>query len=281
MFWMTLVLALKWIWDREKNHDAVLMVSDSRVTYGPVTYEAKKIHPVFVNGIPVAIAGGSGDAAIVKYGYHVVDTVTQKYIETEGENTTPTQEEFRWIVGEVEKALIKRFRELREMGIDVSFNMILSSVDPNGRASIYHFDSRGLAEPVHDTPGFAIIGSGSITGGLLLLRLLGYSPRVELNWGLLSTFIVDMVSEIDPSVGPFVGESWLMRVEDGKVALGAINEEALREFKEQVRKRKELIQELMLLCDVLGEDKVEELILTSLAEVGEDERREGDNKGQS
>jgi len=278
---MTLVLALKWIWDREKNHDAVLMVSDSRITYGPVTYEAKKIHPVFVNGIPVVIAGGSGDAAIVKYGYHVVDAVAQKYMENEGKDTTPTHEEFRRIVGEVEKALIKRFRELREMGIDVSFNMILSSVDPNGRASIYHFDSRGLTEPVHDTPGFAIIGSGSITGGLLLLRLLGYSPSVELNWGLLSTFIVDMVSEIDPSVGPFVGESWLMRVEDGKVALGAINEEALREFKEQVRKRKELIQELMFLCDVLGEDKVEEVILTSLAGVGEDERREGDNTGQS
>ncbi|QDA31129.1 hypothetical protein FH039_05295 [Thermococcus indicus] len=278
---MTLVLALKWIWDKEKNHDAVLMVSDSRVTYGPVTYEAKKIHSVFVNGIPVAIAGGSGDAAIVKYGYHVVDEVAQKYMENGDRGTTLTQEEFRELVGEVEKALIKRFRELREMGIDVSFNMILSSVDPEGRASIYHFDSRGLAEPVHDTPGFAIIGSGSITGGLLLLRLLGYSPSVELNWGLLSTFIVDMVSEIDPSVGPFVGESWLMRVENEKVALGQIKDEALREFKEQVRKRKELIQELMFLCDVLGEEKVEEVLFSSLMEVDEDDRREGDDKGQS
>jgi len=269
---VTLVLALKWIWDKEKNQDAVLMVSDSRVTYGPVTYEAKKIHPIVVNGIPVAIAGGSGDAALIKYSYHVVDSIARRYVESRGE--TPSQEEFRELVGEVENALIQRFRGLREIGLDVSFSMILSSVDPDGRASIYQFDSRGLAEPVHDTPGFAIIGSGSVTGGLLLLRLLGYSPSVELNWGLLSTFIVDMVSEIDPSVGPFVGESWLMRVEDGEVALGPIREEALRDFKEQVRKRKELIQELMLLCDVLGEEKVEEVLFGSLTGVDEDDRHE-------
>ncbi|NJE06477.1 hypothetical protein E3E36_10055 [Thermococcus sp. M36] len=276
---MTLVLALKWIWDKEKKHDAVLMVSDSRVTYGPVTYEAKKIHPITVNGVPVAIAGGSGDAALIKYGYYVVDSITRKYMENK--ETTPSQEEFRGLIGEIENVLIQRFRELRSMGIEISFTMILSSVDPEGKASIYHFDSRGLAEPVHDTPGFAIIGSGSITGGLLLLRLLGYSPSVELNWGLLSTFIVDMVSEIDPSVGPFVGESWLMRVENGRVALGQIKEEALKEFKEQVRKRKELIQELMFLCDVLGEDEVEKVILSSLTGAGGNEGHEGDDKGQS
>ncbi|WP_153012528.1 Ntn hydrolase family protein [Pyrococcus kukulkanii] len=264
MIYVTLVLALKWLWNREREQEAVLMASDSRVTYGPITYEAKKIHPVGVKekDIPVGIAGGSGDAALVKYGYSVVDAVVEEFMKNKDE--TPSQREFSYIVREVENQLISRFRELRSMGIDINFNMILASVDPEGKASIYHFDSRGLAEPVHDTPGFAIIGSGSITGGMLLLRLLGYSPDSEQNWGLLSTFIIDMVSEVDPAVGPFVGESWLMRVEDGKVALGPIKEEALKEFKEQVRKRKELIRELMFLCDVVGEDRVEEGLIEML-----------------
>jgi len=34
----------------------------------------------------------------------------------------------------------------------------------------------------------------------------------------LSAFIIDVVSEIDPSVGPFIGESYYMRIEKGKVS---------------------------------------------------------------
>jgi hypothetical protein len=120
-------------------------------------------------------------------------------------------------VYQVESTLIKRFRELREQGLKPDFSMILASVSPQGRASMYVFDSNSLAEPVHDNPGFALIGTGFVTGGNLLLRLLGYSA--EESWlfelGLLSAFIIDVVSEVDPAVGPFIGESYLMRIENG------------------------------------------------------------------
>jgi len=143
--------------------------------------------------------------------------------------------------------------------LEPSFQLVLGSVDIDGEASLYQFDSRGLAEPVHDDPGYAIIGSGLVTGGVLLLRLLGYHPDVDL--GMLTAFILDMVSEVDPSVGPFVGESYLMRVDakEGEryIALGPLKPEAVREYKDKISRRRELIRELWRLCDDVGEDEVE------------------------
>ena len=109
---------------------------------------------------------------------------------------------------------MNRLNKLRKMGIDPSFQLILGSVDLDGRASLYEFDGRGLAEPMHEDPGYAIIGSGMITGGILLLKLLGYNSEIDL--GLLTAFILDTVSEVDYSVGPFVGESYLMRLKRGR-----------------------------------------------------------------
>jgi hypothetical protein len=137
--------------------------------------------------------------------------------------------------------------------------MILASVDESGRASIYLFDNRGLAEPVHDNPGFAVIGTGFFTGGNLLLRLLGYTPQESsvLDIGILSTFIIDVVSEIDPAVGSFIGESYLMRVEKSKVVLGPLREEAIKKHKRMAQLRKEMIRRLWRLLDSIGEQEVE------------------------
>ena len=123
-----------------------------------------------------------------------------------------------------------------------------------------------MAEPIHEDPGYAIIGSGMITGGILLLRLLGYRPNIDL--GMLTAFILDMVSEFDPSVGPFVGESSLMRIEkrdnEKYVALGPLKAEALREYKEKISKRRELIRELWKLCDEIGEEEIEKKLKVAL-----------------
>ena len=89
--------------------------------------------------------------------------------------------------------------------------------------------------------------------------------------GVLTSFIIDAVSEVDATVGPFMGESWLMRVEKGKVILGPLKEEALREFKERIAKRKELIRDLWLLCDHVGEDKVKEALATLSEKLDKDE----------
>lgn len=117
---------------------------------------------------------------------------------------------------------------------------------------------RGLAEPVHDNPGFAVIGTGFFTGGNLLLRLLGYTSGESyiFDIGALSILIIDVVSEIDPAVGPFIGESYYMRVENGKVVLGPLKEEAIKEYKEKAQQRKEILRRLWRLLDLVGEQEI-------------------------
>jgi transcription initiation factor IIE alpha subunit len=54
-----------------------------------------------------------------------------------------------------------------------------------------------------------------------------------------------------------------MRVENGEVLLGPLKEEAIKEYKERVRRRKELIRRMWRIFDALGEEdiaaKIEEL----------------------
>ena len=253
---MTLVIALKW---PISTGESILMVSDTRATTSVgIMYEAKKIHPIISeDGKNLGIVGGAGDPALVKWGFEAADQIIKAHA---GDDGLIYFDEVRDAVRRMEDIFMRRFQELRNRGLDPSFQLVLGSVDLDGKASLYQFDSKGLAEPLHEDPGYAIIGSGMITGGILLLRLLGYRPNIDL--GMLTAFILDMVSEVDPSVGPFVGESYLMRLEkrdDEKyVALGPLKAEALREYKEKISKRRELIRELWKFCDEIGEEEVEE-----------------------
>ncbi|MCC6019115.1 MAG: hypothetical protein LM601_08790 [Candidatus Verstraetearchaeota archaeon] len=257
---MTLILALKWM---DEKGEGVVISSDSRATVGPVSYETRKVYPIILKSgedyVPLAVAGGAGDASIIKQCYRICEKILVDTSVKEWYGCTPSFDQFEGVVSRIESRFIERFRALRDNGIEPDFSMILASVDYNGRASIYVFDDKGLAEPVHDNPGFAVIGKGFFTGGNLLLRLLGYSPQEssKLDLGALSTFIIDVVSEIDPAVGPFIGESYFMRVEDGKVVLGPLKEEAVKEYKEKIQRRKEILRKIWRLLDSIGEDKVE------------------------
>jgi 20S proteasome alpha/beta subunit len=276
---MTLVIALKL---RLSEGEAVLVSSDSRVTYGPIAYESRKVHPIYMTKnneeIDLAVAGGAGDSSIVKYGYSIVESVLRGRSERLGFRPL-SHSEFREAIQEIEEKLLSRLQELRRIGIDFSFNMALGSVDQDGTASLYVFDHRGLAEPVHDDPGFAIIGKGAATGGVLLTRLLGYSPERSsaLELGMLSAFVIDMVSEIDPEVGPFLGESILMRVQKGRVTMGPLEVRALKEYKARIEKRRELLRELQLLCDRYGEEMIEK----AFRRVGQGRTRGKKDKGSA
>jgi hypothetical protein len=268
---------LKWIIE---DKESVTISSDSKVTVGPVSYEARKIYPIILETdgkyVPLAVAGGAGEASLIKQGYRICERVLTDLAVREWDKRTPSFEQFEKAVECVESCLIKRFRELREHGIEPSFNMILASVDPTGKASMYLFDDRGLAEPVHDNPGFAVIGTGFVTGGNLLLRLLGYAAEESyaVDMVALPTFIIDVVSEIDPAVGPFVGESWFMRVEGKEVLLGPLKEEAIKDYKIRAMRRRDLMRRLWRLFDVAGEEKVEQVIRELEKEVLKEESSE-------
>jgi len=254
---MTLVIASKWMFN---EGEAILITCDSRATTPiGIMYEVKKAYPIMIGEEPIAIASGAGDPSLIKWGFEEAEEILKSYARR---NYPLNFEDFRNAIRDIEYSFMKRFSEIRSYGLKPSFQMVIGSVDLNGKASLYLFDDNGLAEPVHDNPGYAIIGSGFITGALLLLRLLGYS--MDLDLGMLSTFIIDLVSEVDTSVGPFIGESYLMRIEikNGKktLALGPLKLEALREYKNKVVKRKEIIKEIWKIFDEIGEEEIEKMI---------------------
>lgn len=264
---MTLVLAFKCTY---KNKEAILVSSDSKATtaFG-IAYEVKKLHPIYLEGKshrPVAIASGAGDTSLIKSGFKLADQV----LLTRAAKEYPvSHDSFVKASQEIEAALVSKFSQLRNFGVDTSFQMILCGLDLSGKAAMYLFDSRGLAEPVHENPGYAIIGSGFVTGGILLLRLLGYEPDLELSsLGLLTTFVLDTVSEVDTAVGPFVGESYLMRIEDEKepkrLVLGALKDEALIEYKRKVAERKDIVRLLWNYADAIGENNLKKLLEEAL-----------------
>ena len=274
---MTLIIACKC---SEGEEEQILMTSDSRVTLGPITYETRKIYPITLNDIPLAIAGGSGDSAVIKQAYRICEKILHEQSINNWNSQPPTFEQFEEVVNRIETILVRRFKNLRDQGMDISFNLILGSVDINSKASLYLFDSRGLAQPVHESPGYSIIGMGFFTGGNLLLNLLGCHPEnINVSHSLyLSTFIIEVVSEIDPSVGPFIGENWLMKAENNHLYLGSLQEEAVRYTKEEVSKRRDIFKRIWACCDELDLsyifekiEELEEMILEPEAEEEEEE----------
>ena len=263
---MTLVVAL--VWGR-----GILVSADSRASTGFVYHEERKVYPIYIvhddKEYDLAIVAGAGDVALVKQGFHVIERVFREWFFHVGlkEGRNPRASEVGEIVGEIERRLIQRYCELRNVGIEPSIQLLLAIVTQEGKPLLYIFDSRGIAEPVHDNPGYALLGSGTITGGLLLLRLLDYHPGEAWEWdlGLLSAFIIDMVSEVDPSVSPFLGESFYIRYDEkeGKVVLGPLKIEVYKEYKDRVRKRRELLRYIWNLAEKLGE-KSEETIIEKL-----------------
>jgi len=206
---MTLILAFKLT---HGDGEAVLVASDSKATaaFG-IAYDVKKIRPIRFKGSTVGIVSGAGDSALVKAGFKLADDILLRYAEKE---CPVSQESFAKAAEEVQSGLLAKFSQLRSLNLEPDFRMILCGLDLSGKASIYTYDSRGFCEPVHENPGYAIIGSGFVTGGVLLLKLLGYTPDVGVEGlALMNTFILDNVSEVDTAVGPFVGESYLMRIE--------------------------------------------------------------------
>lgn len=257
---MTLILAFKLI---HGDGEAVLVASDSKATaaFG-IAYEVKKIRPIRFKGSAVGIVSGAGDSALVKAGFKLADDILVRYAEKE---YPVSHDAFAKAAEEVQSGLLTKFSQLRGLNLDPDFRMILCGLDLSGKASIYSYDGRGLSEPVHENPGYAMIGSGFVTGGVLLLKLLGYTPDVGLDGlGLMSTFILDNVSEVDTAVGPFVGECYLMRIEHDKGArqifLGALKDEALVEYKRKASSRRDLLRMVWKASDRLGEEKVRELL---------------------
>ena len=218
---MTLIVAIC-ICDGENQ--GILFSSDSQATMGPLTYRVHKVAPICEPNTdePLAIAAGAGDAAMVKKAIDISKQILCETSNREWENRTPTFDQFKQTVSEIEIALIDKIQFYKSRCLNLDFAFLLGSVSPDGIASLYFLDERGLAQPVQSDPGFACIGSGFFLGGNLLLQQF-YSENMELDNAVdLTTYVINQVSMVDSSVGPFEGESWYFRLQDGKPFIGGL-----------------------------------------------------------
>jgi 20S proteasome alpha/beta subunit len=114
-----LLIALKWI---VEGKEGVVMSLDSKVSVGPVSYETRKVYPILLTvdgeNVPLAIAGGAGDASLIKQSYRVCERVLRDMAVGEWNGKTPSFDQFEEAVKRIESAFIGRFRELRDQRAD-------------------------------------------------------------------------------------------------------------------------------------------------------------------
>jgi hypothetical protein len=254
---MTFIIALRW-------GNGILVTADTRVSsFVGIMREERKVFPIvfYKNGeeYDLALVAGSGDAAIIKQNMENIQKIFGTWFTSLQKPRNPKEDEIEEIVEEIENYLINRYSQLEKVGIKPETNMLLATVTQEGNPKLYRFDDRGLCEPLHDNPGYALIGSGTLTGGLLLLKLFDYDPiKFVGDRGLFSSFLIDCVSEVDTSVSPFTGDSFYIRWDENKkkVVMGPLSPEWIKEFKEKSALRKRLIPLFWFILDKLGEEKI-------------------------
>ncbi|MEM4447252.1 MAG: hypothetical protein QW328_07155 [Nitrososphaerota archaeon] len=92
---MTLLIALKWVIE---GKEGVVISSDSKVTVGPVSYETRKVYPILLmadgEAVPLAVAGGAGDASLIKQSYRICERILRDMAVREWGKKTPSFEQF-------------------------------------------------------------------------------------------------------------------------------------------------------------------------------------------
>jgi len=253
---MTLVVAFRY-------GRGVVMASDSRSVLGPTAEEVRKLRPVYLiakggREVHLAVAGGSGDGAVVKQSYRDVETAFREFYRQRGRH--PRGEEVYDVAEEIQQRLLTRYQALKSLGYEPEASLIVSTVTGDGSPHIFQYSNGVLNDRSED--GYAMAGLGRDTGGVLLLSLLGYRPDAEWDMGLLTFFLIDAISLANPYVSPLTTEvdNFYIRWQDGEVVMGPLKPESFREYKERVKKRIQLIRTLWQLAETIGEDKIEKAL---------------------
>ena len=250
--------------------NGVLMVSDSRATLGYIAEEQRKLHPIYFvdNGkeIDLAVVGGSGDATLVKQAFQLIERAFIRAYKSVGD--WPHGAHVAQLIDSIQMELVEKYSRLRELGLRPNVSLMLGTVTKEGEPRLYVFDDKGIYEPRHDNPGYAMIGIGRDTGGELLLYLLGFSREKAENWdpGILTTFLIDVVASVNPFVSPITSalDSILIRKEKDKIVMGPLKTKAFLEYKRRAEKRLEIIRKLW---DILEEVEDEDVVLRALEKI--------------
>lgn len=257
---MTLIIAFRI--KGVEDGDAVLITADSRVSGGSTVFETEKITAIGFKSEKgtkshhLALVTGSGDGAIVKQLTRTVELELRELWSEHWKNP-PSFEEFEEAMDQVQYVFWKKLQAFKEnAGLTPRFQLLVCGVDNDGKASMYLFDENGVYNPVHKTPGFACLGRGVDTGGLMIVKQFRPAELTLKPALMLSAYAINMVSELDTSVGKFTGSSSYFGLEGGKPIIKLFKEDKLDISIERVATRVSAMKQTWRLCDLFGESEV-------------------------
>jgi len=230
--------------------NGVVIFADSKAASPEVAYEERKIMPIYLDvggeEVDLAAVAGAGDAALVKKGFAVVKRAFVQFYREKGRH--PSSEEVEDIMGKVERRLVNLYSFLKWRGVDAFAEHIVATVSREGEPHLYL--CRGVCQPMHHSPGFAVLGIAE-QSALVLLRLLGWGPEASWSPELLAAFVIDTVAEVVPTVSPLMSfrDTLYIRMQEGKVVMGPLREEAFEEAKRRALARRRLFKELWALLE--------------------------------
>jgi 20S proteasome alpha/beta subunit len=260
---MTLIIAIR---TKESEGEGILISSDSQATMGPITYRIQKIFPIVLEKGPLALAAGAGDTALIKKAVDLSNEILLQKSLKEWNEKTPSFDQFKETISEIEASLIEMFSAYRQKELEIEFDFLLGNVDLDGVASLYLFDGRGVAQPVHDDPGFASIGSGFYLGGDLILQQF-YSPNLDWLGALeLTTYAIDQVSKVDRGVGPFEGDSFYLFNKNGNPFLNELHSRGIQKVKFTSEWKKKLLKYVWEQSDLFGAKELNKIIKQTIKE---------------
>ncbi len=262
---MTIVIAFRC--DTDGEEEGIIIASDTQATDGITAIEVEKIVPIVYGATEegvdekyIAIASGAGHAGIVRQFIRLAEQILIEHFENDWEFQEPNYNQFEEAILEIQDEYIERLSIWRKNNFHPSIELLICGLSPDGKASMYQFDSDGAAMAVHASPGFAGLGHGFSTGGNLILKQF-WNPSIDVEEStMLSAYIIEMVSLVDPTVGEFDGSIYLFRIEDGRPALGGMKSDSLEETIEQIQPRKENLENAWILCNKISDDEMNKIL---------------------
>lgn len=201
---MTICIAMYCI-DSETNKPALLVATDNQFTRGNLTSSGDKIYGFEVeglDGVPGFVFAICGDIYVADEAVHKIQSLIENNMTDDNtvvEFLLTNKERIGDIVFDVyskhknrtsiEPASLTR-------ALDPTFEILIGAADDN-YAEIVHIMYNGK---VYTCPGFAIIGHGMLTGGLLLLNEYYRNDLNDLEAARLACQIITLVSNIDGTV---------------------------------------------------------------------------------
>ena len=264
---MTLIIAFKCY--GPEGTEAIHITADRKAS-GDIIVDVDKIIPIAYLGdkqnddnakeIDLALVSGAGHPGLIRQFARIVEDIFLKAFTNTWSNKEPSFHQFEQATLIVQDEYMNRLNMIRRNGSNAMAHLLLCGLDRTGKVSMYEFDYDGIAIAVHDSPGFACLGRGFLTGGDIIMKLL-WNPEINADWSLyLSAFTLNMVTLVDPSVGSFEGDSWYFRLVDGKPSFGPLRSTSLENTRARVELRRQLLKLTWDLCDETDEDTVKKVL---------------------